>query len=411
MNSKDILEIKRRFKKDSATFSKLVGCYVNSEKVKITTWGENFYDIEEDDMFKYLEIAGKVLSGHPGDQLMELSFEEDDEISETRDLLLAIRDSKLNDDELIEKFFDSVIESYNYVGNYLILLYHDIYDIPMKTSDNMLLDDSEEVYEYLVCAICPVTLSKAALGYREEENRIGSRTRDWIVTLPDSGFVYPAFSDRSSDNHHIMFYTKNVKDPDNVFWEEGLHTASKMTSTQKRLAFEDMVKSAISGEPEEQKEAILDVEDSLNTFITYKKERIGDDEEVFLSPEDVEEVLTDSGISEHRASKVATNYEAFFADEQIPLAEELLDTRALKNNEVRMENKELQRQVVKLNDKLREAGLSEDDDTSEGPITIRVSPELADEVCTTIVDGQRCLIIPYDGASEVMVNGQMLEEY
>lgn len=409
MNSKDILEIKRRFKKESATFSRLAGCYVNSEKSKVTTWTETFYDIEEDDMFRYLEIAGKVLSGHPGDQLMELSFDAEDEESETRDLLIAIRDSKLENEELLEDFYDRVIESYSYVGNYIILLYHDIYDIPMKTTDNMLLDDSEEVYEYLVCAICPVTLSKAALGYREDENRIGSRSRDWIVTLPESGFVYPAFSDRSCDNHHIMFYTKNVKDPDSGFWEEGLCVSAKLTSTQKRLAFEDMLKKAIGGEPQEQKETILDVEDSLNTFIAYKKERIGDDEEVYLSAEDVEEVLTESGISEHKASRIATSYEAFFPEEETPLAEEIIDSRALKNNELRMEKRELQRQVVKLNDRLREAGLSEDVDDSEAPITIRIAPERADEVTPAIVDGQRCILIPIDGEFEVLVNGESIE--
>ena len=409
MNSKDILEIKRRFKKESATFSRLCGCYVNSEKAKVTSWNEQFWDIEEDDMFRYLEIAGKVLSGHPGDQLMELTFEEEDEESETRDLLIAIRDSKLLDQELIDKFFDRIIEAYNCVGNYVIILYHDIYDIPMKTTDNMLLDDSEEVYEYLVCAICPVTLSKAALGYREEENCIGSRSRDWIVTLPESGFVYPAFSDRSCDNHHIMFYTKNVKDPDSSFWEEGLCAAAKLTSTQKRLAFEDMLKKTIRGEPQEQAEAILDVEDSLNTFIAYKKERIGDDEQVYLSAEDVEEVLTDSGLSEHKASKIATSYSAFFPEDEIPLAEEIVDSRALKNNELRIEKKELQRQVVKLNDRLREAGLSEEVDDSDAPITIRIAPERADEVTSTIVDGQRVILIPIEDEFEVLVNGESME--
>ena len=87
-----------------------------------------------------------------------------------------------------------MIETYDYPGNYLILLFHDAYDVMKKTNDNMQLDESEEVYEYLLCAICPVTLSKAALGYREEENRIGSRIRDWVVGVPDSGFVFPAFT-------------------------------------------------------------------------------------------------------------------------------------------------------------------------------------------------------------------------
>lgn len=75
----------------------------------------------------------------------------------------------------MDTFYDLVIENYSYVGNYLILVFHDAYDVMTKTSDNNKLDESEEVYEYLLCAICPVTLTKPGLGYREDENRIGPR--------------------------------------------------------------------------------------------------------------------------------------------------------------------------------------------------------------------------------------------
>lgn len=92
----------------------------------------------------------------------------------------------------MDAFYDLVIDSYDYVGNYLILVFHDAYDVMTKTSDNNKLDESEEVYEYLLCAICPVNLTKPGLGYREDENRIGPRIRDWVVGAPDTGFVFPA---------------------------------------------------------------------------------------------------------------------------------------------------------------------------------------------------------------------------
>ncbi|KOF57622.1 hypothetical protein AGR56_15030 [Clostridium sp. DMHC 10] len=47
----------------------------------------------------------------------------------------------------------------------------DAYDVMKKTTDNSKLDESEEVYEYILCAICPVSLAKPALGYLEDENR------------------------------------------------------------------------------------------------------------------------------------------------------------------------------------------------------------------------------------------------
>ena len=123
-----------------------------------------------------------------------------------RSLLLALRDSGLKNDGLLERFYEQVIAHYQCAGNYLILLFHDIYDVPVRAEDHAKLDESEEVYTYLLCAICPVELSKPGLGYLETENRFGPRIRDWVVGLPEIGFLYPAFSDRSSDlrRYHVL---------------------------------------------------------------------------------------------------------------------------------------------------------------------------------------------------------------
>ena len=192
-NKKDILELKRRFKKESCTFTRLCGCYVDADRNKITTFGETFLNLEDEEFYKYLEIAKKVMSGVIGNNLLELEFPTAEEAPGGRQqFLMGLRESALKSDELMDAFYDLVIESYSYVGNYLILVFHDAYDVMTKTSDNNKLDESEEVYEYLLCAICPVTLTKPGLGYRENENRIGPRIRDWVVGVPDTGFVFPA---------------------------------------------------------------------------------------------------------------------------------------------------------------------------------------------------------------------------
>lgn len=111
-----------------------------------------------------------------------------------------------------------------------------------KTSDNNKLDESEEVYEYLLCAICPVALSKPGLGYRADENRIGPRIRDWVVCAPESGFIFPAFTDRSADLHSVMTYHKNAKEPHVEFMEGALGCNARRTATEQKMAFESIVK-------------------------------------------------------------------------------------------------------------------------------------------------------------------------
>ena len=174
MRKKDILELKKRFKKDHCTFTKMCGCYVNGEKNILLKFRETFLNLEEDDYFKYLEIAKKVLSGTIGNNILELNFELNEEhINEKQLSFMKLKNSGLKDDALLDEFYNSIIESYDYTGNFLILIFHDAYDVITKTKDNAKLDESEEVYEYILCAICPVELSKAGLRYFAEANTNG----------------------------------------------------------------------------------------------------------------------------------------------------------------------------------------------------------------------------------------------
>ena len=200
MNKKEVMEIKRRLKKEGCTFTRMCGCYVDAEKNKVVDFGQTFLNLEDEEFYKYLEIAKKVLSGNIGNNLLTLDIPLEEEAAGGRQqFLMGLRESKLKNEELIDRFYDLVIDSYDYAGNYLILVFHDAYDVMTRTTDNNKLDESEEVYEYLLCAICPVSLSKPGLGYRADENRIGPRIRDWVVGAPDTGFVFPAFNDRTTD--------------------------------------------------------------------------------------------------------------------------------------------------------------------------------------------------------------------
>ena len=91
VNKKEVLELKKRFKKDQATFTRLVGCYVDCNREKICKFGGKFLTLEEEEYYKYLEIANKVLSGTLGNNLLNLSFpiEEEQVGGRHRDPLLV----------------------------------------------------------------------------------------------------------------------------------------------------------------------------------------------------------------------------------------------------------------------------------------------------------------------------------
>ena len=185
----------------------MCGCYVSGEKHVLLKFRETFLNLEEDDYHKYLEIAKKVMSGTIGNNILQLQFPlNEDLINEKQLSFMQLKSSQLKDDALLDSFYEAIIENYDYTGNFLILLYHDAYDVITKTTDNAKLDESEEVYEYVLCAICPVSLTAPGLRYFEEENRIKARYRDWVVEAPSNGFIFPAFINRSSDVNSMYLF-------------------------------------------------------------------------------------------------------------------------------------------------------------------------------------------------------------
>ena len=154
LRNRDILELKRRFKKENCTITRMCGCYVDSNKNKIVELNETFLNLDEAEFHKYLDIAKKALSGTIGNNLLELKFEKSEEESGGKQqYLLGLRESGLKNPDLLEHLYDMIIENYDYVGNYLILVFHDAYDVMTKTNDDLKLDESEEVFDYLLCEI------------------------------------------------------------------------------------------------------------------------------------------------------------------------------------------------------------------------------------------------------------------
>lgn len=423
MNKKEVLELKRRFKKEAATFTRVCGCYVDGNHNKVCKFGNIFLNLEEDEFYKYLEIANKALSGTIGNNLLELKFPiEEEEVGGRQHILMALRASKLEDENLLDTFYDLVIDTYDHAGNYLIVLFHDAYDVMSRTSDNNNLDESEEVYEYLICAICPVDLSKPGLGFLEEEHRIGPRVRDWVVGAVDTAFLFPAFNDRSTDIHSTLFYTKNTKEPHSEFMANGLGCGIERTATEQKMAFHSIVRNVLGAEDEHTDDVLLDLQQNLSDMIDEYAETHDDDEDVFLlDKEVVTKLLADSDISEEKAAKIEKSVDEAFG-EKPPAAENVIDSKALVQNELRVEKMALEDQVgtltVQLNEKdealaERTSQLIEKQEeidnyiaeTKTYDVVLRVKPEKASQIKSRVINGQKCLVIPMDEDEHATING------
>lgn len=417
--NKDILEIKRRFKKESCTITRISGCYVNANREKVVELNENFLNLEDEEFYKYLEIAKKALSGTIDNNLLGLKFNDEQEGSGgMQQYLLGLRESGLKNPELLEHLYDLIIENYDYCGNYLILVFHDAYDVITKTNDDLKLDESEEVFQYLLCAICPVNLSKPGLGYREEENRIGARIQDWVVSVPDVGFMFPSFIERSADIHTLTYYVRDAKDshPDFI---EALGCGAKRTATEERVVVHSVIKTAIAPYIEDADGVLLDIQESLSEMVEENEEAMEDlivvePEEITLTPEIIKEVLTKNEIPDETVNKIQEHLAEEFQD-ALPIVKHLVDEKAIEKNNKEKKEIKLLEEVASLKEELKVTKESQAQaiaDPAPKPesmeysdVFLRMNPMKAEKVTSQTIDGQKYLMIPMEEDEQINLNG------
>lgn len=366
MNKKEVLEIRKQFTPANCAITRIAGCYVDHEKNKKMESKSAFLSLPEEEAFKYFDIFKKTLSGMMGKNMLNMEFPIDQEMpGGTQEFLMKLKASKLEDDMLLEEFYDKVIATYEYAENYYIILIHAMYDVPGRSSDNLeMFDASDEVYEYLVCSICPVSLSKAGLSYNAESNCIQDRIRDWVVDMPDKGFLFPAFNDRSTDIHGVLYYTKKSEDLQPELIEQLLGARMPMSANTQKETFQMLIEDTLGEDGDY--ETIRNIHDTLNDMIEEHKE---EQEPLQLDKTDVRKVFEKSGVSSEKMECFDQNYEETAGEKTSLLATNITETKKFQ---------------IETPD-----------------IVIKVNPERADLIETRVIDGRQCLVIAVDDHIEV----------
>ncbi len=340
MNKKDVLEIKKRMTRENCTFTRMCGCYVDADKNIVAKNGGTFLNLDDEELFKYLNLAKGVLKGALNDNLLNLPAKEEDEVKR---FMMALRDNHLKSEEMLDAFYDQIIDSYDYVGSYLILVFHDAYDVMTKTTDNNKLDESEDVYEYLLCAICPVKLTNPGLAYDEKRNDFVNRVRDKIVEAPRNGFIYPAFTDRKEDRDTMLFYTKDTSIPHREL-AQALGFDGKLTATEQRDRFKIVITQVV-GDSEQKVKQYEDFHRKLSDKLedTAKKE-MERTEQQKLTLGILSETMEAAGFEKEEIEAVQQSYRANF--KETPEIAAIIDEKAVKES-IKRDTAEAMKRLLK----------------------------------------------------------------
>ena len=368
VNEKEVAELRRRFRPDRSGVSHVRGCYVNENREIISQFDQPLGVMTQEENEKLLALLKRALSGTLGKNLLDITFATQQVVhGAEHKRLMELRASQLKDEEAVQSLFQAVIQSAELEGSYMILLAHDAYDVPYRGKDGEEQEDaSAEVFSYLLCAVCPVKLTKPALSFQVQERAFRAQTADWVVAPPALGFLFPAFDDRSANIYDALYYTKDIQNVQEALIAQVFGAQAPMPAAVQRETFQEVLGAAL--EEDCCLPVVQAVHDQLCGLMEDHKES-RDPEPLAIGKGEVRQALAANGVTQEHILAFEKGYdEAFGADARLS-PRNLVDPKKIQ---------------VKTAD-----------------VTIQVSPDRSDLIQTRILNGVKYILVRVEEGVEV----------
>lgn len=370
MNQKEIGEIRRRVRRDRSNMTAIYGCFVNGQKEIISEFKQSTGIMPENEAEKYFGLLKRVLSGSIGKNLIDITFRTSQVAdSPEHKLLMELRNCGLKDDGLRQQLYQKIIESANFDDSFLILIGCDSYDVPFKSKDDEIqADASDETYTYLLCAICPVKLTKPDLRYVAQEKEFHDGGAAQVASAPEMGFLFPAFDNRATNIYNALFYTHSPKEDHQALVESLFCVQPPRPAAEQKKSFEALLTATL--EETCNLEVVQNVHEQICQSIALHKESKVP-EPLLITKEEVKQALSMSGVPEKNLAKFSVEYDSVFG----------MDAQLHPKNII--------------NDKRFEVTTPD--------VSIKVNPERLDLIETRVIGGVKYILICAD--ENVEVNG------
>ena len=369
MNEKEIGELRRRFTPEKSTVSRIRGCYVTEQKEILSEFDQSLGLMSEIECEEILKVIKKTLSGSLGKNLVDIEFSTAQVVDgDEHKLLSTLRETSLTDNDAIKKFYEKIIESVPVEGNYLILLASDKYDVFTYSGDGKKNEDSTQVFNYIICSICPIKLTKPALSYYAHDNAFHSIAANSVISMPEVGFLFPAFDDRQTNIYGTLLYSKDVSASHDAFVKNLFASEIPMPASVQKETFEYVLGEAVADECKF--DVVQAIHEKVYNLVEEHK-AAKEKDPLMISKGTVKNVLSDCGVAEEKITNFDSAYDETFGRGHEFHSKNIIDVKRFE---------------VKTPD-----------------VTIKVNPERTDLIKTEIIDGTKYILIRAE--SDVTVNG------
>lgn len=366
MTDKELREIRRRFRPDKSSILSVKGCIVNTESTIVSRFNQPMAVCSAEESEKLLSIMKKSISGGLGTNLLDLEFSARQAMeSDNHRLLMALRDSALKDEQALEAFYQRVIASVKFEGNFAILLAHDNYDVFSYTADGEKADSST-VFSYIVCCVCPVKPLNTGLYFREFDSTFRSIDEHAILLAPELGFMFPAFDNRAANIYNTLYYTKDISDIHPAFIENIFGVELPMSAAEQKDNFDVCLKETLNEDCD--LEVMRSVHDQISEMVKEHKDT-KQEEPLYLTKTHLKTVLEYCGVAEEKLDSFSERFDEQFGANAHVAPKSIVDPKKF--------------------------------ELVTPDVSIKVNPERTDLVSTQIINGVRYIMIRANEGVEV----------
>lgn len=369
MTEKELREIRRRFNPEKTNITAVCGCLINDRHEIVARFRQSTGISETSESERLLAVLKRTLSGALGTNLLDLAFSTAQvENSDEHRLLMALKRSALKDETALEEFYARVAESVEGEGNHVLLVANDTYDVFTRHRDGEKSEVSESVYSYIIACVCPIKDMKPALTFDAFENSFRTLTGGAVLGVPEYGFLFPSFDDRTENIYNTLFYTRDVTGSGRALAERLFNIPFPMPAAEQKEAFDTCLSETVAEACEF--EVIRSIHSQLSDMVRdYKEEK--HEEPMTVNKRVLSEVLQSGGVDEAHVEAFEKKFEEEFGTHTELPPQNIMDLKQF---------------CVKTPD-----------------VSIKVNPERTDLISTQVIDGTKYILIRAD--QEVEVNG------
>lgn len=301
MNRKELNEIRNHFNPEAKYFTmdRVLTAFIDSQRNVRGVCLRDASLISSPESQILYETMKKVLNVNLGKQSSELPFRNhaysEDGAQACLSTLLA---SELKKEDVALQFLGRLAETVDSDVPYAVLMAYCQYNPPRKNKmDELETDFTDQVFRYIVCALCPIAKTEGTLVYNQFDDEIlrQENPNAVISKAPADGFFFPVFSDRATDVHHVLYYTKTPNTPNENLIDAFLECDVETTVEEDQADMKEVLGSLLGDDLTY--ETVTAVNEKLNEIVAKNKT---DDSPTEVTGRILHRMLAEAGVPEEK---------------------------------------------------------------------------------------------------------------